>query len=179
MCLGTSNEKLTTRLKSLLTSPAASHPDAIYGILFGLGLIHLGDPLFLKAFNFNEFYISKFGMGMTTSKTTITVTDEPPKLYTDLAATVLEFLVSKHEKVRTGAAMCIALCCYCIDAQANQAIEFLLDFEPRIQTSHLTSNKLCDGIQKAGPIALGLAYAHTNSLEVATQLVSIASLHGG
>ncbi|ESU38621.1 Proteasome complex protein 26 [Giardia duodenalis] len=175
MCLGTSNEKLTTRLKSLLTSPAASHPDAIYGILFGLGLIHLGDPLFLKAFNFNEFYISKFGMGMTTSKTTITVTDEPPKLYTDLAATVLEFLVSKHEKVRTGAAMCIALCCYCIDAQANQAIEFLLDFEPRIQTSHLTSNKLCDGIQKAGPIALGLAYAHTNSLEVATQLVSIAS----
>ncbi|EFO65111.1 26S proteasome regulatory subunit, putative [Giardia lamblia P15] len=175
MCLGTGSEKFTTRLKSLLASPAAFHPDAIYGILFGLGLIHLGDPLFLKAFNFNEFYISKFGMGMTTSKTTITVTDEPPKLYTDLAATILEFLVSKHEKVRTGAAICIALCCYCIDAQANQAIEFLLDFEPRIQTSHLTSNKLCDGIQKAGPIALGLAYAHTNSLEVATQLVSIAS----
>ncbi len=175
MCLGTASEKLTTRLMSLLTSQAAFHPDAIYGILFGLGLIHLGNPLFLKAFNFNEFYISKFGMGMTTSKTTVTVPDEPSKLYTDLAAMILEFLVSKHEKVRTGAAICVALCCYCIDAQANQAIEFLLDFEPRIQTSHLTSNKLCDGIQKAGPIALGLAYAHTNSLEVATQLVSIAS----
>lgn len=175
MCLGTGNEKLTIRLKALLASKKTTHPDAVYGILFGLGLIHLGNPLFLKAFNFNDFYISKFGIGMTTSKTTVTIPDEPPKLYTDLATTILEFLMSKHEKVRTGAAICIALCCYCIDVQANQAIEFLLDFEPRIQTSHLTSNKLCDGIQKSGPIALGLAYAHTNSLEVATQLVSIAS----
>lgn len=175
MCLGTGNEKFTTRLKTLLTSPKTTHPDAVYGILFGIGLIHLGNTLFLKAFNFNDFYISKFGMGMTTSKTTISIMDEPPKLYIDLAAIILELLMSKHEKVRTGAAICIALCCYCIDVQANQAIEFLLDFEPRIQTSHLTSNKLCDGIQKAGPIALGLAYAHTNSLEVATQLVSIAS----
>lgn len=169
--LGSGDESLTAFLATILDLPGAKHPDAIYGVLLGLGLLHLGNSEFLRAFNLSGYCVDLFGAPLLSGHPANGVQN----VFSTVTARVLDYFTSKHEKIRTGAALCLALTCYKLEREADRAVEFLLDFEPRALEAPKLADKFCEGIQEAGPLALGLAYAHTNSLEVATQLVSIAT----